>query len=233
MVDPALTLSFNKYFLVVAGGIGSRMNAETPKQFLPINGRPVILHTLQRLIEADSDTKLILVLPENQMDYWDTVSNKMGFIFPAKLVIGGENRFQSVKNGLDTISGDGVVAIHDGVRPFFRSELIQEGFESAAKDGAAIPVIDMRSSVISMADDKIEPADRSQLKSVQTPQFFKLKLIKKAYEQEHDMLFTDDASVAAAAGIPLQLLEGNAENLKITTPFDLELAQKIAEVFEK
>jgi len=221
-----------KHFVVVAGGTGSRMSTQTPKQFLPIKRRPVLLHTLDRLITADPDVVLTLVLPENQMDYWEALANKQGFRFPTNLVNGGDTRFQSVKNALDTLSGKGLVAIHDGVRPFFRSSLVLEGFEKAAKKGSAIPVLEMRSSVIRITKDKIVPTNRAQMRSVQTPQFFKLGQIKKAYKQKEKKNFTDDATVAAAAGIKLHLLEGNPENLKITTPLDLELAQKIADVFE-
>jgi 2-C-methyl-D-erythritol 4-phosphate cytidylyltransferase len=217
-----------KYAVIVAGGSGSRMKSDVPKQFLLLAGTPVIIHTLNRFIEASKEIKLILVLPENEIKAWESLSLKHNFKAPVTIVKGGSSRFQSVKNGLNAIADkEALVAIHDGVRPFIRKEIIEESFSVAELHGNAVASVPLKDSIRLVLGEKSNALDRTNFRLIQTPGTFKLSLIKKAYQSEEIYLFTDDASVAENIGIEIRLIEGSFENIKITTPEDLAIAEAL------
>ena len=220
----------NKIAIIVAGGKGERMNADVPKQFLEIQGKPILMHTLEAFINFDASLQLILVLPAAQVDFWQTLCEAHDFNIPHQIVAGGQTRFQSVKNGLDAVKVPAIVAIHDGVRPLVSKETISRCFDAAAKFGAAIPTMDSIESIRFVDANGSKSVDRNAYKMVQTPQVFDAELLKKAYEQEFSVLFTDDASVVEAMGATVHLVDGNRENIKITTEFDLIVAERLLEL---
>lgn len=207
----------------MAGGSGSRMKSDIPKQFIEVGGLPILMHTLKRFKEADASIDLILVLPASQFEYWNEICDKY-FPPPHQLVTGGKTRFQSSLNGLRAIDNQGIVAIHDGVRPFVSIDIINESFRVAAEKGTAVVSVPSKDSV--RVDG--QAIDRSTVRLIQTPQTFQISLIKKAFETEELISFTDDASVAEYAGFEINLIEGNYENIKITTPEDLLWAEVIS-----
>jgi 2-C-methyl-D-erythritol 4-phosphate cytidylyltransferase len=209
-----------KYAIIVAGGSGSRMKSDIPKQFIEVGGLPILMHTLKRFKEADSEIEIILVLPETQFEYWEELCQKYKTV-PHQLVAGGKTRFQSGLNGLKVIDNEGLVAIHDGVRPFVSTEIINESFKIASDKGTAVVSVPSKDSVRVNG----QSIDRSTVRLIQTPQTFQISLIKKAFETEELSTFTDDASVAEHAGFEINLIEGNYENIKITTPEDLLWAE--------
>jgi 2-C-methyl-D-erythritol 4-phosphate cytidylyltransferase len=211
-----------KYAIIVAGGSGSRMKSDIPKQFIEVGGLPILMHTLQRFKEADSAIEIILVLPASQFEYWKELCQKYKTV-PHQLVAGGKTRFQSGLNGLKVIDNEGLVAIHDGVRPFVSTEIIKESFKIASEKGTAVVSVPSKDSVRVNG----QAIDRSTVRLIQTPQTFQISLIKKAFETEELSTFTDDASVAEHAGFEINLIEGNYENIKITTPEDLLWAEVI------
>jgi 2-C-methyl-D-erythritol 4-phosphate cytidylyltransferase len=213
----------DRSFIVVAGGSGTRMNASVPKQFLLLGNKPVLMHTLQALHKAAPDAPIVLVLPAHQREYWSVLCTEYHFSIPHQVVIGGETRFHSVKNGLAFSSGD-FVAVHDGVRPLVSKETINRVFEAAYQNGAAVPAIAPNDSVRIINGMESKAVERSNVALVQTPQCFKLSLIKKAFEQEYRKEFTDCASVLEAEGIAVSTVNGNEENIKITRQQDLILA---------
>ena len=218
----------NKYAIIVAGGKGLRMGGEIPKQFLPVGGKPILMRTIEAFKKEDQQTQIILVLPKDQQEYWHKLCADYGFNVQHKIADGGETRFHSVKNGLMTISAEqtGLVAVHDGVRPFVSTETIRNTFEMAEKTGNAVPVTDSVDSVRQTdTSGNSKSLERKTIKLVQTPQIFDIALLKRAYEQEFDEKFTDDASVVEKAGERINLAAGNRENIKITTPFDLAVAE--------
>jgi 2-C-methyl-D-erythritol 4-phosphate cytidylyltransferase len=215
------------YVVIVAGGSGKRMGVDTPKQFLLLAGRPVLMHTIEKFKEFSEAIEIITVLPENQLRFWNELQKKYSFEIPHTLVKGGAKRFISVRNGLEFVRGPGLVAIHDGVRPLIRQETIKRCFETAEKYGNAIPVITPADSLRLETDKGNTPVNRFNVKQVQTPQVFDIDLIKNAYKQEFDPSFTDDATVLEKTGEKIQLVEGNRENIKITNPEDLLLAQAL------
>lgn len=216
-----------KIAIIVAGGKGERMNADIPKQFLEIQGKPILMHTLEAFQRFDSNMKLILVLPEAQIEFWKNLCLKHNFTLTHQIVAGGNARFYSVKNGLEAIEVPSLVAVHDGVRPLVSMETIQRCFDAAAEFDAAIPVVDLVDSIRQLTEDGSLSVDRSSYKLVQTPQIFDAELLKKAYEQEYSALFTDDASVVEALDKHVKLVEGNRENIKITTELDLKIAETL------
>lgn len=216
--------SIKKYAIIVAGGSGSRMKSDIPKQFIEVGGLPILMHTLKRFKEAEPEIELILVLPESQFEYWNQLCEKYPTV-PHQLVKGGNTRFQSGLNGLKTIENEGLVAIHDGVRPFVSAEIIQESFKVANEKGTAVVSVPSKDSVRVNG----QAIDRSTVRLIQTPQTFQISLIKKAFETEELSTFTDDASVAEHAGFTINLIEGSYENIKITTPEDLQWAEIILE----
>lgn len=213
-----------KYTIIVAGGKGERMQTELPKQFLPIARKTLLMHTINKFYEYDASMNLILVLPTNQIDYWQVLCQKQHFHIPHRIVSGGETRFHSVLNGLSTISGTGLVAIHDGVRPFVSIETIARCFEMAAEKGSAIPSVEIVDSIRFFDKNENKSVDRNSFCLIQTPQVFQIDLLKEAFKQPYSPSFTDDASVLEAMGKTVYLVDGNRENIKITTPYDLELA---------
>jgi len=220
----------NKTAIIVAGGKGERMNADIPKQFLEIKGKPILIHTLEAFMNFDASLQLILVLPAAQFEFWKTLCKKHALNIPHQIVAGGQTRFQSVKNGLDAVKVPAIVAIHDGVRPLVSKETISRCFDAAAKFGAAIPTMDSIESIRFVDASGSKSVDRNAYKMVQTPQVFDAELLKKAYEQEFSVLFTDDASVVEAMGATVHLVDGNRENIKITTEFDLIVAERLLEL---
>lgn len=215
--------------LIVAGGKGLRMGSELPKQFLPIGGKPVLMHTLEAFHRFDSAIDLILVLPEEQQGYWKQLCEKHRFTIRHLIVNGGETRFHSVKNGLALVSGGGLVGVHDGVRPFVSQEVIRRCYDRAATEKAVIPVVDVVETVRQVTESGSRTVNRDDYKLVQTPQVFDSDLLRRAYAQDFMPFFTDDASVVEAMGVPVYLVEGNRENIKLTTPFDLKIATALLE----
>ena len=212
------------YALIVAGGTGERMKSEIPKQFIEIAGKPILMHTINRFREFYNSIEIIVVLPENQLRFWSDLQKKYSFSVPHTLVKGGESRFYSVKNGLEFIDEPGLVAIHDGVRPFVSIGTIKRCFETAERLGNAIPVISPSDSLRMITENGNEPVDRTKIKLIQTPQVFRTDLIIEAYRQDYLPEFTDDAMVLERTGEKINLVEGNRENIKITNPEDLLIA---------
>jgi 2-C-methyl-D-erythritol 4-phosphate cytidylyltransferase len=216
-----------KYVIITAGGKGVRMNAQLPKQFLKIAGKPIIIHTLQAFLHYNPLIRIILVLPHDQIHLWKELALKHQLDIPVEIVSGGPTRFHSVKNGLSKVSNDSLVGIHDGVRPLVSNKTIANAFEMAEKLGNGIPTCKINESV-RITDYAInKPIDRDTLRLIQTPQCFRSSLIKKAYEANYDESFTDDASVLEKTGARIYLSEGNRENIKITTPEDLIIANAL------
>lgn len=220
-----------QYAILVAGGSGSRMGVALPKQFLSVAGKPILVHTLERFLAYSADLQVILCLPADQLAYWQELKQAypLTFTHPIIETPGGASRFQSVRNGLQRIEdNEGLVAVHDGVRPFVPVEVIAESFRTAAQQGTAVVSVPAKDSIrLVHSETENQALDRSQLRLVQTPQTFQVALLKKAFEQSESPLFTDDASVAEAAGFPIFLVEGSYENIKITTPEDLWMAEAI------
>lgn len=215
------------FALIVAGGSGKRMGAELPKQYLEIAGRPVLMHTIERFRSFSDTIEIIAVLPENQLRFWSDLQKKYSFNIPHTVVKGGRARFFSVRNGLKFVDDPGLVAIHDGVRPFVSIDTIRKCFETADKLGNAIPVIPPADTLRMITDQGSTPVNRLLIRQVQTPQVFHSTLIKKAYEQDYLPEFTDDATVLEKTGIKINLVDGNRENIKITTPEDLKISKAL------
>lgn len=214
--------------MIVAGGKGLRMGGDIPKQFLPVKGKPVLMRTLEAFHAYDAAIRLIVVLPADQQAYWKQLCQKHGFTLPHQVADGGETRFHSVKNGLALVEEDALVGVHDGVRPFVSPDVIAECYRSAEEKGAAIPVVDIVETVRRISEDGgSETVPRDRYKLVQTPQVFRASLLKQAYAQPYVPAFTDDASVVEALGHRVELVRGNRENIKLTTPFDLKLAEML------
>ena len=218
-----------EYAIIVAGGSGSRMQSETPKQFLLLAGRPVLMHTIEAFKSYSSKLTIVLVLPEATMQLWEDLCRQYEFRHNFKLVAGGSTRTASVKNGLDVIEArDSLVAIHDGVRPLVRPEIISASFRLAQVHGCAVAATRLKESLRQVDKDKTQAIDRSKYRSIQTPQTFRTSLIKQAYSSlKDDNDFTDDASVAEKNGMNISLFEGSYENIKITTPEDLLFAEAL------
>ena len=235
------------YVIIVAGGKGLRMGSDIPKQFLPIGGKPVLMRTLERFREYSADMQIILVLPEAQQNYWKELCKEYHFPLPATtplpqqggsgggsylLANGGQTRFHSVQNGLALIPDDaeGVVGVHDGVRPFPSIEVIRNCFETARTAKAVIPVIPVVETVRHLHGDSSVTVPRSEYRLVQTPQTFDIQLLKAANRQLYNDGFTDDASVVESYGHAITLVEGNRENIKITTPYDIVVAEALCKL---
>jgi 2-C-methyl-D-erythritol 4-phosphate cytidylyltransferase len=214
----------NLYALIVAGGVGKRMGTEVPKQFLEVEGIPLLMHTISRFRAFDESIKIITVVPANQLNYWKGLCKQKSFSIPHTLVKGGSSRFLSVKNGLRHVEENSIVAIHDGVRPLVSILTIKRCFKAAKKFGNAVPVIIPADSLRMINEQGSVPLDRKSVKIIQTPQVFKSDLIKKAYRQKFSAEFTDDATVLEKTGEKIYLVEGNRENIKITNPVDLIIA---------
>lgn len=214
------------YAIIVAGGSGSRISSDVPKQFLPINGKPVLMHTIEAFYNSDNKPEIILVLNSGYFDFWRNLCSQYSFHIPVTLINNGEQRFHSVKNGLEAIKNENsIVAIHDAVRPIISNKLISNLFLLAREKDAVIPVVVSKDSVRQMRGGTTVALNRSEILLVQTPQVFQTTMLKKAYLQEYAKKFTDDASVVEADGVNIYTTEGEYTNIKITYPSDLLLAE--------
>ena len=213
--------------IIVAGGRGTRMNNEVPKQFLPLCGKPIVMHTLETFYQFDSNIELILVLPEQLISYWQNLCVEHRFDIPHHTIAGGRERFYSVKNGLAFAKPNALIAIHDGVRPFVSKQTLERCFSEAELQGNAIPAMPLVDSIRQLKGSESQIVDRSELLAIQTPQVFQSQIITKAFEQPFSPTFTDDASVVESYGEKIHLVEGNVENIKITTPFDLLIGEAL------
>lgn len=221
-------MNTKEYALIVAGGSGSRMKTDIPKQFLYLKEKPVLMHTLEKFYRYSNSITLILVLPEQQITYWEGLCKKHSFNIPHQIVYGGDTRFQSVKNGLAVIDeANSLVAIHDGVRPLISLEIIAQSFKVAQDMGTGIASVPLKDSIRLIEKDQNKAMNRANFRIVQTPQTFRTELIKKAFEAKEQTFFTDDASVAEFSGFKIVLIDGNYENIKITTPEDLLVAEAL------
>ncbi len=215
------------YIIIVAGGKGLRMGSDIPKQFLPIGGKPILMRTLERFWDYSEKLQIILVLPIAQQDYWRQLCEQYHFEIKYQLANGGQTRFHSVQNGLALIPDDveGVVGVHDGVRPFPSVEVIRNCYEAARTAKAVIPVIPVVETVRHIEGEGSVTVPRGDYRLVQTPQTFDIQLLKAANRQPYNDGFTDDASVVESFGHQITLVEGNRENIKITTPYDMKIAE--------
>ena len=218
--------------IIVAGGKGLRMGSDIPKQFLPIGGKPVLMRTLERFREYSKELNIILVLPEAQQDYWQELCKKYNFEVEYQLANGGQTRFHSVQNGLALVPDDaeGVVGVHDGVRPFPAVEVIRNCYEAARTAKAVIPVVPVVETVRHLEGEGSVRVPRGDYRLVQTPQTFDIQLLKAANRQPYNDGFTDDASVVESYGHAITLVEGNRENIKITTPYDIVVAEALCKL---
>lgn len=201
------------------------MLSETPKQFLNVAGQPLLMHTIRKFSDHPEEILIRLVLPSPYIDFWKSLCKRFDFTVPHEIIEGGEARFYSVKNGLDGIQDGNLVAVHDGVRPLVSVETIQRVFEEAEEKGNAVPVVALNESVRKVKEMESHPVNRKDYRLVQTPQCFRSEIILAAYKQEYREEFTDDATVLEAMGITINLVEGNFENIKITRPVDLKIAE--------
>jgi 2-C-methyl-D-erythritol 4-phosphate cytidylyltransferase len=215
------------YALIVAGGSGKRMGTEIPKQFLPLAGKPVLMHTVERFRIYDKSIRIIIVLPEEQISFWDKLRADHLFSAQHTVVPGGPTRYHSVKNGLQFVDDNSYVAIHDGVRPLVSSDTIKRCFTAAEEYGNAVPAISPSDSIRMITEQGNMPVKRLYLRIIQTPQVFDAKLIKKAYLQDFHPDFTDDATLLEKTGESIHLIEGNRENIKITNPEDMLIAEAL------
>lgn len=219
-----------RYAIIVAGGKGLRMGGELPKQFIPIEGRPVLMRTLDTFHACDESIQIILVLPRDHQDYWRELCAQYQFVVPHRIADGGATRFHSVQNGLSLVDApEALVAVHDGVRPFVSHEVISRCYAEAEAHGAVVPVIPVVETVRQLTGDGSVTVDRNAYRLVQTPQTFRATLLRRAYEQPYTDAFTDDASVVEALGEAVTLVDGNRENIKLTTPFDLIVAKALVD----
>lgn len=213
-----------KSVIIVAGGSGSRMGSELPKQFIVLENYPVLMWTISCFIEYDSSVAVAVVLPESQISYWKDLCEKYSYGFAHVVVKGGETRFHSVRNGLDAVGETDLVAIHDGVRPLVSKATIENCFNMAAETGAAIPVLQVNETLRTGTMEHSKTVNREMFFSVQTPQVFRWSILKEAFTQSWSPSFTDDASVVENMGFPVRMVPGNRDNLKITHPDDLIVA---------
>lgn len=209
--------------IITAGGIGKRMGGDLPKQFLDLNGKPILLRTLELFYSYDPNAQLILTLPSDWKEYWNEILQKHTCAIPHQLVDGGQERYHSIKNALSICEGE-YIAVHDGVRPLVNQETLDRCFSAVVQYGQVIPVVPVKESLRQVFDDGSRAVNRGDFCLVQTPQCFKKKVIQKAYEIPFHLGITDDASLVEEAGFSIHLVEGNEENIKITTPYDFKIA---------
>lgn len=219
----------DKYVVIVAGGKGTRMGMNLPKQYLHLAGRPVLMHSIDQFARSKSQPKVILVLHEDMLDYWQSLCRQYQYETPHKIVAGGSSRFQSVKNGLDyifkTYDAPCLIAIHDGARPLVSTMLIDEAYAQTDKFGATVLAVPSTNSMRQGTQHKSIAVDRDLVWQVQTPQTFKSDLLQEAFQQRESPLFTDDASVVENIGHPIHMIPSDYKNIKITYPEDLQIAQ--------
>lgn len=217
----------SKAVIIVAGGSGKRMGAAIPKQFLLLANKPVLQHTIQAFHQFDSSINIILVLPEDHISHWKALCEKYQFELPHQIAVGGDERFNSVKNGLQLLNSEQLVGVHDGVRPLVSQNAITRCFEEALKTGAAVPCVPVSDTLRKVNGTQSRWVNRAEYVRVQTPQCFKSDLLISAYNQPFSADFTDDASVVEKAGYQVTLVKGNEENIKITDPTDLVFAEAL------
>lgn len=225
--------ALQQYAIIVAGGSGSRMQQSLPKQFIELAGKPILMHTIERFYTYNPDIRLVVVLPQDQLQVWRELCKQHQFRIFHMTVPGGRTRFESVKNGLDTVHGEALVAVHDGVRPFVTSGIIGATFDCAAEKGAAVVAVSPKDSIRELTAQGSRAVPRTNYKLVQTPQCFRASILRVAYGQPEQEHFTDDASVVEQLGTGIALVEGSYANIKITTPEDLLLANVLVKQFEK
>lgn len=216
-----------EYALIVAGGKGTRIKSGIPKQFLELNGLPVLMHTINAFTRYSPSINIVLVLPEGDLHTWRTLCEMHRFRRDVVLQTGGDTRFQSVKRGLEKIEGEGLVAIHDGVRPLVGENIIAASFRLAAVHGTAVAAVRLKESIRETDQDSTRAVDRSRFRLIQTPQTFLVSLIRQAYSIKEAPGLTDDASVAERMGHAISLFEGSYSNIKITTAEDLIVAEAL------
>ncbi|MBX2967233.1 MAG: 2-C-methyl-D-erythritol 4-phosphate cytidylyltransferase [Cyclobacteriaceae bacterium] len=216
-----------EYAIIVAGGKGTRIKSKVPKQFLDLDGVPILMRTINTFYTYSPDITVLVVLPEDDFPLWEELCLLHKYNKPIILTKGGDTRFQSVKNGLEKIDGEGLVAIHDGVRPLVSEDLIGASFRLAAIHKTAVAAVRLKESIRMTDKDNTKAVDRSKFRLIQTPQTFDVALIKNAYTIKDDPSLTDDASVAERSGHVISLFEGSYENIKITTPEDLVIAEAL------
>jgi 2-C-methyl-D-erythritol 4-phosphate cytidylyltransferase len=217
--------NIKRYAIIVAGGTGARMNSPVPKQFLKLDGKPILLLTINKFLDTDPNIEIILVLPQDHLKYWEQLCSENMYHKPVKIAFSGESRFHSVKNGLEFVTEDGIVAIHDAVRPLVSSKTILATYKAAEMYGNAVPAVPINDSIRQIESTRTIAVDRAHYCATQTPQCFRSDIIKKAYQQEYHYTYTDDAMVVEAMGEPIRLVDGNPENIKITSPKDLLIAE--------
>jgi 2-C-methyl-D-erythritol 4-phosphate cytidylyltransferase len=217
-----------KSIIITAGGIGKRMGGSLPKQFLPIQGRPLLFYTIERFHQYDPNIEILLTLPEDWRSYWVALCKEFSFSIPHQVISGGKERYHSILLALAHSTGN-LVGVHDGVRPFVSIETIARCYEKAQLDGSAVPVMPIKESLRKLNDElKSESVDRSAYRSVQTPQVFERNILVSAYERNFHDAITDDASLVEENGTTIYLVEGNEENIKVTTPLDLSFCEFIS-----
>ncbi|OIR00734.1 2-C-methyl-D-erythritol 4-phosphate cytidylyltransferase 2 [mine drainage metagenome] len=224
-----------KFAVIVAGGMGQRMGVETPKQFLMLRGKPVLWYSINTFLSAYDDMQIILVLPLAHLESGVELRNSFENKDRIQIISGGVSRFHSVQNGLKAIKDKSVVFVHDGVRCLLTKDLIRNCYQQAIEKGSAVPAVSPSDSIRIVDGEKTVVADRSNVRMIQTPQTFKSEIILPAFEQEFNHSFTDEATVVEATGKEIFLIEGEYNNIKITRPIDLVIAEKILEersVFE-
>ncbi len=215
------------YVIITAGGTGKRMGSELPKQFIELGGRPILMHSIKRFYDFDKTINIIISLPQDYISLWKELCKEHLFLIKHKVVSGGKTRFHSIKNALAEVNEDGLVAVHDGVRPLVSNETIKRSFESAFELGNGIASSNIVFSIRKFENGISLAKNRDLYKEIQTPQTFKVSVLKNAYLQEFNEEFTDDASVVEKLGEKIYLTEGNRDNIKITTPFDILIAEAV------
>jgi 2-C-methyl-D-erythritol 4-phosphate cytidylyltransferase len=218
-----------KTALIVAGGSGTRMESNLPKQFLLLAGKPILMHTIEAFYHSGVN-HIILVLPQSQIDFWNQLCQTHQFTIKHQIVAGGASRFESVQNGLQHCNNNDLVAIHDGVRPFVSKEIILNSFETAAQKGNAVAAVRLKDSIRKVELLSNKNVNRDNYYLIQTPQTFKAQLIKEAYAAQDHINFTDDASVLELNGYAINLIPGDYKNIKITTPEDLLVGEAFLKV---
>lgn len=216
-----------KIAIIVAGGTGQRMGSVVPKQFLEIEGKPILIHTIDQFVAAFSDIEFVIVLPEGYINEGQKLLANTKLTNQISFVAGGDTRFQSVKNGLSKVQGTAIVFVHDAVRCLLTPALIQRCYQQAVEKGSAIPAVSSTDTVRLMEGEKHHVVDRENVMQIQTPQTFQSDLLLKAFEQTYQSNFTDEANVVEASGTPVFLVDGEFENIKITRPLDLAIASYI------
>jgi len=219
-----------KYAIIVGGGIGTRMNSSTPKQFMKLNGKPVLMHSITKFNECGLNLEIIVVLPSQQINSWHQLCKEHNFTIPITIVEGGDTRYDSVKNSLHHVVEAGLVAVHDAVRPLVNVKTILAAYRDAEMYGNAVPAIPLNDSIRKIESGKSIAVDRSRYCVIQTPQCFQVATLKKAYQKEYKPTFTDDASIVEACGEQIHLIDGTLENIKITNPQDLVVAETILKI---